>query len=209
MDEQKKYTSNSNKSKLEGVTEQTPAKRAPIVNGAVKVREETAAQKIFSTFFAKDIADVKTHLIYDVLIPELKDTLYSLFNNGLQMWLYGGTRSKKTGPGSISVNYRGCYTGNQPGRPAQSNNQTDRRGMNFDNVEFERIQDAEGVLEQMVDILEQFGSVSVADFCEMANIQDEYTDRRYGWTNLATAEVRRMSGGGYYIKFPKAILLPK
>lgn len=213
MDEKDKYTPNSNKYHMANdVANKTAVetKRASIVKGAVTVKEKSAFKKMVEAFFLKDVEDVKTYLVYDVLLPELKDAIYNLINNGSQMWLYGNT-SRTRRPGSSSnvarVSYNKCYDQGRPERPA-SNNMT-RSSMKFDDVEFEDLADAEEVLNQLVDILETYQQVSVADFCEMAGIPDVYTDRRYGWLNLATAEVRRMSGGGYYIKLPKAVLLPK
>lgn len=181
-------------------------RKESVVSGNVTVKKSTGLRKIIEMFFARDIDDVKDFMIREVIIPELRDGLYNLINSGCQMFLYGDTRTKRSSsaPGTVRVSYNKCY---DQSRPAEQNARS-RSGMNFDNVTFEDIADAEEVLNQMIDILEDYKSVSVADFCDLANIPDEYTDRKYGWTNLSKAEVRRVSGGGYYIKLPKAILLP-
>lgn len=205
MDENN-YKPNSNKYRETIAKEEMRERKESVVKGKTVVKQKSGLGKIIEIFFAKDIEDVKDYLIQDVLIPELRDAVYNLINNGCQMFLYGDTRTKRgsNGPGTVRISYNKCY---DQGKPVEQNNRS-RTGMNFDNVTFEDIADAEEVLNQMIDILEIYKSVSVADFCDLANIPDEYTDRKYGWTNLSKAEVRRVSGGGYYIKLPKAILLP-
>ena len=203
------YRPNSNK--YNEMTAQNPTKppekkRESVVTGNVTVKEKSVIRKVFDIFFAKDLEDVGDYLVKSVIVPEMRDILYSLIDKGTQMFLYGEARSKRgpSTPGAVRVNYNKYYDQSRPTEPAPKS----RNGMNFDNVTFEEIADAEEVLNQMIDILEDYKSVSVADFCDLANITDEYTDRKYGWTNLSRAEVRRTSGGEYYIKLPKAMLLP-
>lgn len=203
------YRPNSNK--YNEMTAQNPVKppekkRESVVTGNVTVKEKSVIRKVFDIFFAKDLEDVGDYLVKSVIVPEMRDILYSLIDKGTQMFLYGEARSKRSPstPGAVRVNYNKYYDQSRPTEPTPKS----RNGMNFDNVTFEEIADAEEVLNQMIDILEDYKSVSVADFCDLANIPDEYTDRKYGWTNLSRAEVRRTSGGEYYIKLPKAMLLP-
>lgn len=203
------YKPNSNKYNemmAKNAPPESLTRRDSVVSGNVTVRKSTGLKKAIEVFFAKDMDDVKDYLVQDVLIPEARDAVYNLINNGCQMLLYGSTknRSSRNGPGVVRVNYNKCYDQSKP----QDQNEKRRNGMNFDNVVFEDMADAEEVLNQMIDILDDYKSVSVADFCDLANIPDEYTDRKYGWTNLSKAEVRRLSGGGWYIQLPKVILLP-
>lgn len=202
------YKPNSNKyNEMVAQNTAVPEKRREsVVTGNVTVKEKSAIRKVIEIFFAKDLEDVGDYLVKQVIIPEMRDAFYSLIDKGTQMLLYGEARNKRSapGPGTVRVSYNKCY---DQSRPTEQQTRS-RIGMNFDNVTFEEMADAEEVLNQMIDILEDYKSVSVADFCDLANIPDEYTDRKYGWTNLSRAEVRRTSGGEYYVKLPKAILLP-
>ncbi len=202
------YKPNSNKyNEMVAQNTTVPEKRREsVVTGNVTVKEKSAIRKVIEIFFAKDLEDVGDYLVKQVIIPEMRDAFYSLIDKGTQMLLYGEARNKRStpGPGTVRVSYNKCY---DQSRPTEQQTRS-RSGMNFDNVTFEEMADAEEVLNQMIDILEDYKSVSVADFCDLANIPDEYTDRKYGWINLSRAEVRRTSGGEYYVKLPKAILLP-
>ena len=44
--------------------------------------------------------------------------------------------------------------------------------------------EGEAVLDELEDILREYGQVSVADFYELVGIQPEYTDNKRGWKEL-------------------------
>ena len=58
----------------------------------------------------------------------------------------------------------------------------------------------------MEELLERFEVVSVADLFDMAGISCNYTDNKYGWTDLRDARVARVSDG-YVIRLPRATSL--
>ena len=58
----------------------------------------------------------------------------------------------------------------------------------------------------MEELLERFDVVSVADLFDMAGISCNYTDNKYGWTDLRNARVERVRDG-YIINLPRATSL--
>ena len=208
MDNYKPNSNRYNELKAQQSIEEANSKKLEsVVSGNVSMRKKTTLKKVADIFFQKDINDVKSYLIMDVLIPEIRDALYNLVMNGLDMMLYDGKRTRKASSNTMRVNYSAKYN-NQTSIPESSNSSPrTKSGLNFDDVVFDDGMDAEEVLNQMLNIIEQYDSVSVADFCELAGIPGEYTDRKYGWTSLGAAEVKRISGGGYILKLPRVILL--
>lgn len=207
MDNYKPNSNRYNELKAQQSIEEANSKKLEsVVSGNVSMRKKTTLKKVADIFFQKDINDVKSYLIMDVLIPEIRDTLYNLVMNGLDMMLYDGKRTRKSSSNTMRVNYSAKYN-NQTSITETSSSPRTKSGLNFDDVVFDDRMDAEEVLNQMLNIIEQYDSVSVADFCELAGIPGEYTDRKYGWTSLGAAEVKRISGGGYILKLPRVILL--
>ena len=208
MDNYKPNSNRYNELKAQQSIEEANSKKLEsVVSGNVSMRKKTTLKKVADIFFQKDINDVKSYLIMDVLIPEIRDALYNLVMNGLDMMLYDRKRTRKSSSNTMRVNYSAKYN-NQTSIPESSNSSPrTKSGLNFDDVVFDDRMDAEEVLNQMLNIIEQYDSVSVADFCELAGIPGEYTDRKYGWTSLGAAEVKRISGGGYILKLPRVILL--
>ena len=64
---------------------------------------------------------------------------------------------------------------------------------------------SEMVREQMLDIIERYGFVTVADVYDMADLTAPYTSNKYGWTNIRNAETMRLRDGGFVLKLPKAM----
>ena len=56
----------------------------------------------------------------------------------------------------------------------------------------------------MVEIIDNYGFVTVADMYDMVDLTAPYTAAKYGWTNIRTAEVIR-GRDGYMLKLPKAM----
>lgn len=56
------------------------------------------------------------------------------------------------------------------------------RGKRLDDVIFDSRKDAEEVLDQLADMIRDYGHVSVADLYDLAGISCCFADFRYGWT---------------------------
>ena len=54
----------------------------------------------------------------------------------------------------------------------------------------------------MDELIDTYGIVSVPDIYDLVGISGNYTDNKYGWTNLRNAEPVRV-GDGYMLKLPK------
>ena len=64
--------------------------------------------------------------------------------------------------------------------------------------------EAEEVLARMDELIDMYGQVSVADLYDLVGKTCEYTDNKYGWTNIRNAEPVRVRDG-YLLKMPKAL----
>lgn len=74
----------------------------------------------------------------------------------------------------------------------------------FDIIEpiFETRRDAEEILNYMEDLIDEYGFVTVADLYDLVGVSGNYTDNKYGWTDISNAEIVRVRDG-YMIKLPK------
>ena len=81
-----------------------------------------------------------------------------------------------------------------------------RSSMDYMDIPFSNRADAEAVLEQMRDILEQYPSVSVANFYDLVDYDygSNWTVNDYGWTDLSNVVVT-WSHGAWIIGLPKAV----
>lgn len=58
----------------------------------------------------------------------------------------------------------------------------------------------------MDELIEIYGMVSVADLYDLVGITGNYTDNKYGWTNIRNAEPVHVRDG-YMLRLPKVTSL--
>lgn len=203
MDE---YKPNSHKFKEEQQQSAVEEKKKveKIVDGKVKTKKKNEITKFKDVFISEDIGNVKSYILMDVLVPAIKKAVSDIVTNGIDMILYGGSgRSGKDRFGASKISYQNYYD-RRDNRPAVSESRT-RSGYSYDDVILPTRGDAEEVLARMDELIETYGIVSVADLYDLVGVTGNYTDNKYGWTNIRNAEPIRLRDGGYMLKLPKAL----
>lgn len=196
------YKSNSHKSKSERAEEMTEKKKEikKVVKGTVKTKKKNVLKDIF---ISEDVANVKSYVFMDVLVPAIKKAISDIVTDGIDMILYGETGHKKRSNGN-KVSYRSYYEKRDDRR---SSRDRDRRSHDYDNVIVNTRAEALEVIESMEDIIEEYGNVSVSDLYELVGIEtDNFAYNKFGWTDLRNAEAVRVRDG-YLIKLPRAVSL--
>ena len=210
-----KFEPNSHKynnQKAAQLATQEARKVERVTTGTVKTRKRGLGKRFADIFLAEDVGDVKTYLIYDVILPALKENLADLVNAAIGMFLFGEANRRVGRPrggnqtGS-KVNYGGYFTNNQR-TERMPNYQRSRVAHNFEDVVFETRGEAELVLDGMLEILgSECHQVTVADFYDLAGMSTNFTDNKYGWTDLRTARVNGSPSRGYWIDLPRCMAL--
>lgn len=185
-----------------------PEKRVEkaIVTGTAKKKSEI--RKFADGFVSEDAANVKSYIMQDVIIPAAKRILDDVIVGSLRMFLYGEKGGSGGGRTNASkVSYRSYYE-REGDRRRDNGAGRVRSGFEYDDIEFEYRGDAEAVLTEMENVIEQFDMVSVGDLYDLADVSNNNpSTHRYGWTNLATAQIARTRSGKYIIKLPRAMPL--
>lgn len=200
------YKSNSHRSKDQADKnghEPLPERRAEkVVTGSVKQRKKSGLSKAGSIFMPGDVDSVKSYIFLEVLVPSIKRAISDIVCNGINMLLGEPTRGKSGTPGA-KVAYRQYYQQEDRRDYARPRAQAQ---YSYDDIIFDNRGDAEEVLYRMEELLQRFDVVSVADLFDMAGISCNYTDNKYGWTDLRSAHVERVRDG-YIINLPRATSL--
>lgn len=194
---------NSHRFKEEQRVAASEKKIEKVVTGTVKTRKKPAAKKLSDIFISEDVANVKSYIFMDVLVPAIKKAISDIVTDGIEMILYGGTSSRdKKRPGSSKVSYVSYdkYADRRDDRRYVGSDSRNR--FDYDEIVFENRGQAEAVLNQMFDVIEQYNVVSVLDLYDMVDMSAPHTANKYGWTNLRNADVVRVRDG-YIIKLPK------
>ena len=194
------YTPNSHKYKEEQRGKETEKKKVEkVVKGVVKTKKKTEIRKFADIFLAEDFASVKSYILMDVLVPGIKRAVSDIVTNSLDMLLFGESNKNKKSSGVSYISYK-----NYSDKKDASDNTRTRTGYNYDDIVLESRGEAEEVITRMEELIETYGSVSVADLYDLVGKQCNYTDNKYGWINVRNAEPIRVRDG-YLLKLPKAM----
>lgn len=195
------YPPNSHKYKEElknaKTDEETTEKKKveKVITGTAKKKQKSAFAKFCSEFISENAANLKQYIVGDVIIPTIKRTI----SETIDMILYG--RARKSSTPATRISYKDYWSDPRAAKPEAPR---PKIGYSYDDVILESRGEAEAVLSQMNDLIDTYGMVSVADLYDLVGISGDYTDNKYGWTNIRNAEVIR-GRDGYALSLPKAL----
>lgn len=195
------YRSNSHKSREAARQEEKKVEK--VISGSASVQKKSELRRFADIFVSEDAGDVKDYLIWDILVPSIRRGLHDMITSVADMVFGKGRTAGSATSGASRVNYRAYYEPETRSRPGQT---VARTGYAFDDIVVDSRGEAETVLQQMDDLIANYGLVSVADLYDLVGINGSYTDNRYGWTNIASAKVVRVPTG-YMLKLPKVMPL--
>lgn len=180
---------NDDKKRVEQVTTQP-----------VQVKKKSRGRKFVEAFVDEDAGNIKDYLIFDLLIPALKDGFVKGITSTVEMIFYGKGGNKSRSNGNPTYVSYSSYSN----KSNNSYNQR-RRVVDYDDIIFNSRVEAEHVLDTLCGIIEQYGQASIADYYDCVGVTGRgYTDNDFGWLDLRGAYVTRRSGG-WAISLPRAI----
>lgn len=181
------------------------------MKGSVNSSKKSLMRKIAESFVEEDTKDIKEYIIFEKIIPGLKN----LVLDALEMRFFGAVSGRSrdyryynNSTGGSRFDYRSRYNGGSNGRPARSTNRDSANDYQNDKVDYRRIildyrDDAEEVVRQMRDRIRATGSASIADLFNLLGIPSEYTDNDWGWEHEDEINWKRISNG-FLINVPNA-----
>lgn len=176
-------------------------KKDPVVSGKVKKKDKPVHKKLSEAVFAEDVKEVKSYLLWDVLIPALKDTVSDLGKRGIDAMLYGSGKSPNVERHG-NASYRKYQAASERRNTRSTARYNRRAAFDFEDIVLEDRRDAEAVLEHLIDYTVEYEMASVADFYELVDFPTTYIDNKYGWNDLRSARVLRVRDG-YILDLPK------
>ena len=185
------------------------------LSGGVRTKKRSLGRRFMDIFF-KDGAspsEIKTYLIEEVLVPSVLENIADAINAAVEMRFFGEARRVRRGKSASGSNSRTAYGSFYSGgelrreRMARSTKEQSTREA-LEDIVFDTLRDAEQVRDDMLEILENYPQVTVADYKDILSsygisVKQEHTDNKYGWTDLSEVVPRRARGGGYYLDLPR------
>lgn len=174
----------------------------------VIVKKDSEARRLGKRFISEDAKTVGSHVAESVIIPSLQKLVCDAVKSMIDWIIYGSKGSRQpTGVGTISYgsyyNRSGTVNPNPTGlyaNPMVGANKPTLYAVN-DIIIADR-GEAEEVLLRMKEMITSYGMVSVGDFYDLVGQRANFTDQKWGWFDLRTADIIRVDNG-FCIRFPR------
>jgi hypothetical protein len=184
-----------------------------LVKNPVIRRKKPLGVRFQEMIFGGDTKGIFENVFNDVLVPAFKDMVSDAIDEAKNRMMFGGNRSNRRSssssrPGGFignQINYN-RYSGPKRDERPSSMNRVARASHNFDDIIMSTREEAESVIDELRDIVEQYGHASIRNLYELVDEKPHSTDENWGWFDLRHASVRRVSNG-YLLNLPKTIPL--
>lgn len=180
-----------------------------VVTGEVVKRPKTLGRKFKDVFFGGDLKAASRYVISDVLLPAFRNVVVDATSKGIERIVYGESSYRRRpteyrprvqynnpimrDPRSYPYSTRGPI-------PDQTHPNRQMRRESNDLV-LSTKEEAERIVEALLDIISQYDVVSWADLCELVGWPSTPVDNKWGWTYLTNVEIRQ-TRDGYLIDLP-------
>lgn len=201
------YTSRQAAKKEE--SEKKPIER--VTSGAVIQKKRGMGSKIRENFTGDDARSVGHYIFFDVIIPAAKNMLFDATSQGVERMLFGDSRgrnrpSSSGRSGSGYTSYNRMYDNKSRDNAPRELSTRARSSHDFDEIILEERGEAEAVIDELSNLIDEYGQVKVTDLYSLVGISGNYTDDKWGWVDLRTATTTRVRQG-YLLDLPKPIFL--
>jgi hypothetical protein len=208
------FPSNSHQAKATEPQPDPVKKIDKVVTNDVTRRKKPLGKRFAETFVGGDARSVSHYVLFEVLVPAAKDTISDAVSQGVERLIFGESRSgsrrsggyRSSGAGSF-VSYNKMSQRNaDPRREREDVRGLSRRARashDFDEIILATRAEAEEVIERLYDIVRTYEVATVGDLMELVGATPNYTDNKWGWTDMTGARAERTRGGGYVLDLPK------
>jgi len=189
-----------NSHKERGTTTDKVDKREPVekmVEGKVISRKQPWLKRVRKTMVAEDAHTVGEYILTDVVVPAAKNLIVDMVGQSIERMLFGTSRGRiSRSPLGMSLRDQVNYSRvSQDRDPRRTLSREARARHDFNEIVLENRTEAIDVVEALIARIARYGAVTVADLYDLVGTTGSYADQRWGWNDLATADVRQVPGG--------------
>lgn len=175
-------------------------KRDPIVNkDAIAKKKKTLGKKLMKKLFnADDISDMRDYILTEVVLPGigqfgLNALSVIFFNEPLDTDFFPGKKKKKKAYDRAS--YSSYYEKKKRSKERSRRREEEEEEVDYQEIVLLHREDAEKIVDEMHDRIDEEGSVSIAELYDMIDVAGEISDNDYGWTKKGSIGIKKVSGG--------------
>jgi hypothetical protein len=177
-----------------------------VVVGEVVQRKRSIGSRFKSVFVGGEFKGASQYIVSDVLLPAMRNMVVDATTKGIERVIYGESSASRRRPSDpyrprISYNtaperqrQRDRGMGMLPDQPPLGG-LARTRGHQINDIILVSKEEADLVLERLVDIIDKYEVVTVADLHDLVGLPSNYVDNKWGWFNLAEADIRQTRQG--------------
>lgn len=178
-----------------GNSDRAKEKKEIVPVAKARVKRESTARKVVGEIIKEDARSVGETVLWDVIIPTVKNLISDTVTRSIDSMLYGDSRPR-------SRNNYSDYSGySRPkgsrDRPVERRERRSARQAEPERNEiiFDTRSDANDVIDRMSDIIDQYGQASLADLNALIGASSNFIDDNWGWTDMGSFNVRQVRDG--------------
>lgn len=175
-----------------------------------KVRKQGLLKRFARYIIEDTIESARERTFSDIVIPGVKTLIFDTATEVLDLMLFGGSSNISKGSKRRSDSRRSTQTSYSKYYEAKNNRSSDRSYRSVtvepDDIILDTRREAMDVLNELDEMIHQYGQASIADFYDIVGVTAEWTDNKYGWTSLRDAGVRPVRDG-FLIILPRTRVL--
>lgn len=200
----------------------------PVINGGATVHKKSKSKAAVESFLGEEVESVKDHIVYDMIIPSTKDAMSNMFGSIVDFFndmmhefidsiFFGSSETPRTKSSQTYVSYQGYYNKGKSRNTRLTKQTSNTRRHTIDEVEFETdeketaLEKATKVYLEMVDRIDKYNEVSVAEFFDLAGITLDWVEEQekdaWGWKDPSAIGKPRRRRGKYIIPLPRPVSL--
>lgn len=189
----------------------TGAGQKPVIKPVAKGKvHASVGVTVARSIFADSLKGVGNYILHDLVLPGIRDMIQSVVVGGIERALYGESAPRPYRP------YTGYSAPARQNRPTGWTSRTNygvqtpatvdasSRPPSWGDLVIPSRQEAEDVLQALLDLSERYGSASVGDLFSLAGMSTTHTDESWTWSpddvNKGCVQMRR---GGYGFSLPQ------
>lgn len=192
---------------------QTPEPEAKkivkVTEGDVVRRKKPLGKKFAETFAGGDARATAGYVLLEVLVPAAKDMIADAVSQGVERMIFGEARSAGRRTGARPANYTSYGSANKysnnyraPRDAPPNPSRRSRATHNFDEIILPTRFEADAVIDGLFELISKYELATVADLYGIVGVTGDYTDEKWGWTDIRGIGVKRVREG-YLLDIPK------
>lgn len=179
-----------------GNSDRAKEKKEIVSVAKARVKRESTAKKVVSEIIREDARSVSETVLWDVIIPTVKNLISDTVTRGIESMLYGGDSRPRSRSSYSDYSGYSRPKGTRD-RPAERRERRSARHAEPERNEiiFDTRSDANDVIDRMSDLIDQYGQVSLADLNALIGASSNFIDDNWGWTDMGSFDVRQVRDG--------------